>query len=81
MEILHLPERDCLVAEVHGSYDQISAAHDLIDQRIASEGLRVSDADSIDGRAFNIYLTTPDEVSEDQLVTLVHEPLSPVQGG
>nr|WP_201469121.1 MerR family transcriptional regulator [Microbacterium hydrocarbonoxydans] len=80
LEILHLPERDCLVAEVHGPYDQISAAHDLINERIASEGLRVSGAGSIDRKAFNVYLTTPDEVSEDELVTLVHEPLSPVQG-
>lgn len=80
LEILHLPERDCLVAEVRGSYDQISAAHDLINERIVSEGLRVSGAASIEGKTFNIYLTTPDEVSEDELVTLVHEPLAPVEG-
>lgn len=76
LEIIDLPARDCLVAEVHGSYDQISAAHDLINERIAAEGLSVSDGDSITGKAFNLYLKTPDEVSETELVTLVHEPMS-----
>lgn len=80
LEIIDLPERDCLVAEVLGSYDQISAAHDLINEHIAAEGLSVSDAGSITGKAFNLYLKTPDEVSEDELVTRVYEPLSQRQG-
>jgi DNA-binding transcriptional MerR regulator/predicted transcriptional regulator YdeE len=76
LEILDLPERDCLVARVHGSYDQISEAHDLINARIASENLAVRSDATIEGKAFNHYLTTPDQVSEDELVTEVYQPLA-----
>ncbi|WP_194764533.1 MerR family transcriptional regulator [Microbacterium sp. UFMG61] len=80
LQVIELPARDCLVAEVRGSYDQISAAHDLINARIASEGLSVRSDDSIATKAFTLYLNTPDEVGEEDLLTQVHEPLSPVQG-
>lgn len=75
LEVLDLPGRDCLVATVRGSYDQISEAHDLINERIVAEKLAVSGGEGIAGKAFNIYLTTPDQVGEDDLVTEVHEPL------
>jgi len=76
LEVVDLPERDCLVARVVGPYDQITAAHDLINARIATEGLRVRSDDSVAARAFNIYLNTPDEVSAESLVTEVYEPLA-----
>lgn len=76
LEIVELPERDCLVARVVGPYDQITAAHDLINRRIADDGLRVRSDDTVAARAFNIYLNTPAEVSADQLVTEVYEPLT-----
>lgn len=76
LEILDLPERDCLVAHVRGSYDQISAAHDLINERLAAEGLAVRQDGTLASKAFNIYLTTPDQVSEHDLVTQVYEPLA-----
>ena len=76
LEILELPERDCLVAQVRGPYDQISEAHDLINDRLAGEGLRVRGDGSVASKAFNLYLTTLDEVSEDELVTEVYEPLA-----
>ncbi|RUR03010.1 MerR family transcriptional regulator [Labedella endophytica] len=76
LAILELPERDCLVAQVRGSYDQISEAHDLINARIASENLTVRNDDTIASKAFNRYLTTPDQVSEDEFLTEVYEPLA-----
>ncbi|MDO5501202.1 MAG: MerR family transcriptional regulator, partial [Propionibacteriaceae bacterium] len=76
LEVLDLPERDCLVAQVRGSYDQISEAHDLINDRLAAEGLSVSGDGTVAGKAFNLYLTTPDQVSEEELVTEVHQPLA-----
>lgn len=76
LEILDLPGRDCVVAQVRGSYDQISEAHDLINARIASEELVVRSDGSVGSKAFNLYLTTPDQVSEDELVTEVYEPLA-----
>lgn len=76
LEILNLPQRDCLVARVVGSYDQISAAHDLINQRVAAEDLALRADGSLAAKAFNQYLTTPDKVSEDELITLVCQPLA-----
>ncbi len=76
LEILDLPQRDCLVARVVGSYDQISAAHDLINQRVAAEDLALRADGSLAAKAFNQYLTTPDKVSEDELITLVCQPLA-----
>ncbi|EPH07028.1 hypothetical protein HMPREF1531_00075 [Propionibacterium sp. oral taxon 192 str. F0372] len=40
LEILELPQRDCLVARVVGPYDQISQAHDLIAERMVADGLQ-----------------------------------------
>lgn len=76
LEIVDLPARDCLVARVVGPYDQITAAHDLINARIAEEGLRVRSDDTLAARAFNLYLNTPDQVSAEELVTEVYEPLA-----
>jgi len=76
LEVHELPERECLIAEVLGSYDQISEAHDLIGRRIAAENLALLDAPGIAGRAFNRYLTTPDQVTTEELVTEVCQPLS-----
>lgn len=76
LEILELPQRDCLVAQVRGSYDQISEAHDLINVRLAAEKLNVKNDGTIASKAFNLYLTSPDQVSEDELVTEVCEPLA-----
>ncbi|WP_221583428.1 GyrI-like domain-containing protein [Microbacterium sp. G2-8] len=75
-EVLDLPERDCLVATVRGSYDQISEAHELIGARIASENLTVRSDGTIGNRAFNRYLTTPDGVGESELVTEICVPLA-----
>lgn len=76
LAILELPERDCLVAQVHGSYTQFSEAHDLMGERIAAEDLALRNDGTIASKAFNRYLTTPDQVSEDDLVTEVCLPLS-----
>lgn len=75
LEIHELPERDCLVARVQGPYEQIGEAHDLINARIAAEDLAVRADGTLASKAFNLYLTTPDEVSEDELLTEVCEPL------
>lgn len=75
--VIHeLPERDCLVARVVGHYGQISQAHDRLADRIVSEGLSLLTDGTIASRHFNLYLTTPDEVPADQLVTEVCIPLS-----
>lgn len=76
LEILELPERDCLVARVSGPYDQISLAHDRINEHLAAEGLTARADGELAGHAFNIYLTTPDQVSEEELVTDVCQPLA-----
>jgi len=76
LELVELPARDCLVARVVGPYEQITAAHDLINERIAAEGLRARSDDALAARAFNIYLNTPDEVSPADLITEVYEPLA-----
>ncbi|MBK0331331.1 MerR family transcriptional regulator [Brachybacterium sp. MASK1Z-5] len=76
LEILELPARDCLVARVTGAYDQISEAHDLINERLASEGLAARADGTLAGHAFNIYLTSPDQVSEQEQLTDVYQPLA-----
>ncbi len=76
LEIIELPERDCLVARVIGSYDQITPAHDLLNARMAEEGLTFRTDDTAPGKAFNIYFNTPGEVSESELITEIYEPLA-----
>ncbi|UQN28675.1 MerR family transcriptional regulator [Brachybacterium kimchii] len=76
LEILELPARDCLVARVTGAYDQISEAHDLINERLASEGLAARADGTLAGHAFNIYLNSPDQVSEEEQLTDVCQPLA-----
>lgn len=75
LEVLQLPARDCLVARVLGPYDQISQAHDLINARLTAEGLSPASGGGVAGKAFNRYLTTPDQVPQEELVTEVYEPL------
>lgn len=76
LELVELPERDCLVAHVRGPYSQIGKAHDLIGQRLAEENLAVRNDGTVASKAFNIYLNTPGEVSPDELLTQVCEPLA-----
>lgn len=70
-----LRERVCLVARVVGSYDQISQAHDVLAEHLAEEGLAPLRNGMLAARHFNLYLTTPDEVPEEELVTEVFVPL------
>lgn len=76
IEILELPERDCVVAHVVGPYDQITAAHDLINQRMLADGLTTRGDDATASKAFNLYLATPDQVAPEELVTEVHMPVA-----
>lgn len=76
LEILELPERDCLVARVLGSFAQIGDAHAHLGARLAADNLTLASGDTIGGRAFNLYLTTPDQVGEDELVTDICLPLA-----
>ena len=76
LERVGLAERDCLVARVVGPYARIAEAHTLIGQRLAEEGLAVAGGDDIGARVFNIYLNSPEEVSEAELVTEVCVPLA-----
>ncbi|MBW8173442.1 MerR family transcriptional regulator [Ornithinimicrobium sp. Arc0846-15] len=76
LEVIELPERDCLVAQVKGSFEQISEAHDLINARIADEGLATKNDGTVSSKHFNLYLTNPGEVSEDEQVTEVYLPLA-----
>lgn len=75
LEIIELPARDCLVATVLGPYDRISAAHDRINERIVADGVAVPGDGALESKAFNRYLTTPDQVGPDELVTEVCQPL------
>ncbi len=75
LQVLDLPERECIVARVVGPYDQISSAHDLINERCVAEGVdRLKDG-TLAAKGFNRYLKTPDEVTPDQLVTEVCVPI------
>lgn len=71
VEIIELPERECVVALVRGPYDQISEAHDLINSRIAAENLALRDDGTVASKAFNRYLASPDQVPPDELRTEV----------
>lgn len=75
-EVIDLPERDCVIARVQGPYDQISHAHDLISARIAAENLTTTSDNTIASKSFNRYLTTLDQVGEDELLTEVCVPLA-----
>lgn len=74
--LIDLPARDGLVARVTGPYDQIAAAHDLVNARLATDGLRPAPTGTVAGKAFNRYLATPDQVGPDELVTEVWQPLA-----
>lgn len=76
LEILDLPERDCLVARVTGPYERIAEAHDLIGERIAAEDLAVRSDGTLAAKPFNVYLTTPEQAGEDEFLTEVCEPLA-----
>jgi DNA-binding transcriptional MerR regulator/effector-binding domain-containing protein len=76
LEIHELPERDCLVARVEGSYDRITEAHDLISARIVAEGVSARSDGTLAGKAFNRYLVTPSDADEDGLLTEVCVPLA-----
>lgn len=84
LEVLELPERECVVAHVVGPYDQLAHAHDLIAERMAADGLALPGGEGEVGydaaaqaatKAFNVYLTTPDQAAPDELVTDVYQPV------
>lgn len=75
LEIVELPERDCMVAHVQGPCSQFVEAHDLIGGRMASENLAPRNDGTIASHAFNLYIATIDEVSEEELVSEVYQPL------
>ncbi len=70
-----LEARDCLVARVLGPYDQITQAHDLIAARLTADSLRPRSGRTRADKAFNLYLTTPEECAPQDLVTEVCLPL------
>lgn len=74
--IHELPARDCLVARLVGPYEGITQAYNLLAERIAEDGLVPMGGGSLEARNFSFYLTTPDEVPADQLVTEVCIPLA-----
>jgi len=76
LEVIELPARDCLVARVQGPYEQISRAHDLINEQLVADGLSPRADGTLAAHAFNVYLTTPDRVSAAHLVTDVCLPLA-----
>lgn len=76
LQILDLPERSCLVACVIGPYSLIAAAHDQLNERLTNEGLTLLRDGSPAAKGFNRYLTTPDQVAPEDLVTEVCLPLA-----
>lgn len=76
LAVHEIPARECLVARVVGPYEQITEAHDMIAARMNTDGLSPRRGDEIAARAFNVYLTTPDEVAPEELVTEVCLPLA-----
>lgn len=76
LRLIELPARDCLVARVLGPYTQISQAHDRINARLVDEGLSPRADGTLASHGFNIYLTTPDQVAPEDLITEVCRPLA-----
>lgn len=77
LEVLDLPERDCLVARVEGSYDQIGVANDLLAERMASDKLALATGADAASKGFNLYLVGPaDGVAPEQFATEVCWPLA-----
>lgn len=76
LTLIELPARDCLVARVTGPYEQITQAHDMINARLLEEGLSPRSDGTLASRVFNVYLTTPDRVPADALLTDVCRPLN-----
>lgn len=76
LEIVTLPERDCLVAHVLGSYSQITEAHDLIGSRIAQDGLSPRADGTLASKVFNLWVKSPQTASEEDLVSEIYQPLA-----
>ena len=76
LERVGLAERDCLVARGGGPAARGAEAHPRSGQRLAEEGLAVAGGDDIGARVFNVYLNSPEEVRESELVTEVCVPLA-----
>ncbi|MCK2036964.1 MerR family transcriptional regulator [Microbacterium sp. SSW1-49] len=76
LEVHELPERDCLVARVEGSYGQITEAHDRIGAHIVADGLSVRSDRTLAAKVFNRYLITPSDADDDDLLTEVCVPLA-----
>ncbi len=76
LEVIELPARDCLIARVIGPYDQIPAAHELISERLVSEGLSRRSDGTLAAKVFNRYLATHQEVTPDKFVTEVCVPIT-----
>lgn len=77
LEVIGLPERECLIARVVGPYTLLTAANGALATRL-SEGdlyLASADDDSLGAKGFNLYLTDLAETSGDDLVTEVCWPL------
>ncbi|GAB3396053.1 MerR family transcriptional regulator [Humibacter soli] len=74
LSVTDLPERETVVARVVGPYSLITEAHTRIDEFARSEGIEFANANeqSIERDNFNVYLTMPGEVPDDQHVTEVH---------
>lgn len=50
--------------------------HGRMDERVAAEHLTFATGEAAEHKAFNLYLRTPDQVGEQDLVTEVCEPLA-----
>lgn len=77
VEVIDLPERECLIARVVGPYSLITAANDALAARLADGDLRLAPGDGPEAKGFNLYLEDADPAAGGLPVTEVCWPLSP----
>lgn len=77
VEVIDLPERECLIARVVGPYSLITAANDALAARLADGDLRLAPGDGPEAKGFNVYLEDAETPTSGLPTTDVCWPLAP----
>ncbi|GAA4794315.1 GyrI-like domain-containing protein [Corynebacterium canis] len=75
LELHHFPARECLVADILGPYNQITAAYEELQQYLEAHGLAHRTDGTLAAKSFSLYFNTPEQVDESELRTRVCMPL------
>lgn len=77
VDVLDLPERECLIARVVGPYSLLTAANDALAARLADGDLRLAPGDGPEAKGFNLYLGDAETPTSGLPTTDVCWPLAP----